>query len=81
VQTEVREFMRECEAIAVEASLEDEPVDGNAGQVARNGAIDLKQIAQSGQGYNVEAAFDLSDLFDRCWNRPRGMEFAQELLG
>lgn len=66
VQIQVPELMRERETIAVQPSLKDELVDGDARQVAGNETIDLKKIAQSGQGYDVEAPFDFGNLFDRC---------------
>ncbi len=81
MQIEMPEFVRQREAITVQPPLEHELIDGNARQITGNETIDIKKVAESGQGYDVEPAFDLGDLFDGRRNRPLGMEFAQELLG
>jgi hypothetical protein len=81
VHVKVPEFMRECEAITVQPPLKDELVHRDAGQIAGDETIDLQKVAQSGQGDDVEAAFDLGDLFDGGRNRALRMKFAQELLG
>lgn len=81
VQTKMPEFMRKGEAITVQEPLQDKLIDGDAGQVARYEPVDLKEVAQTRQGDDIEAALYFSDLLNRRRNRALRMKLTKELLG
>jgi hypothetical protein len=64
----VPELVREGEAIAVQTPLKNELVNGDAGQVAGNESIHFQKVTQARQGNDVEAALNLRDFLDGCWN-------------